>query len=227
MRPEERENYRYSHGAENPIRKEEQVMFSLLSNGNGKKLLDVGCGIGTIALELQKKGFEVTGVDFSNVAVSKCQQKGLNAIVSDVDEAGLKFPDKSFDVVWAGDVIEHVFDPIFLFEEMARILKDNGRILATVPNNFPMRKRLNIFLTGKSIQSNIYRKLRQCKHHTFFSWELLIYMLSEAKLSVDRYFSIYKIPKTKLQRITSNKIIGRLFGRIFIVSAHKSSACVE
>jgi len=222
MRAEERENHRYSKGAQNPIDKPEELMFSLLPNGSQKKLLDIGCGIGTIALELQKRGFQVTGVDFSEVAIKKCRQQGLDAIVSDVDKDGLRFSDNSFDVVWAGDVIEHVFDPIFLFEETHRVLKNDGCFLMTVPNDFYLHKRWKIFLSGKSIQSGVYRKLRQCKHHTFFSWELLEFRLNESKLSIDRYPSIYGARRKKTRKVTSNKVIGRLFGRKFIICAHKS-----
>ena len=221
MRPEERENQRYLNGAQNPIGKEEHILFSMVSDGGGKKLLDVGCGIGTISLRLKKKGFEVSGVDFSEVAVNKCREQGLNATVSDVDRDGLKYADKSFDIIWASDVIEHVFDPIFLLEEIYRVLKDDGRVLMSVPNNFTLRKRRRIFLSGRSVQSNIYRKSRQCKHHTFFSWELLEYMLKESGLSVGRYFSVWRIPWTKQERTTSNKILGRLFGRIFVISVRK------
>lgn len=223
MRAEERENYRYSKGAQNPTDKPEELMFSLLPSGSQKKLLDVGCGIGTIALELQKRGFRVAGVDFSEVAIKKCRQQGLDAIVSDVDKDGLKFSDNSFDVVWAGDVIEHVFDPIFLFKEISRVLKNDGRLLMTVPNDFNLRKRFKIFRSGKSIQSGVYRKLGQCKHHTFFSWELLSYMLDESKLFVDCYFSICGSRRSKSKKVTSNKVIGRLFGGKFIIGAHKLS----
>jgi ubiquinone/menaquinone biosynthesis C-methylase UbiE len=221
MRPEERENRRYSTGSVNPIDIEEDVLFSFLPNGDGKNLLDVGCGIGTIGLELKKKGFQVSGVDFSEVGIKKCLELGLDAKLSDIDADGLKFNDKSFDVVWAGDVIEHVFDPIFLFEEIYRVLKDDGCLLATVPNNFYMRKRWKIFISGKSMQSGVYRKSGQCKHHTFFSWELLCYMLEKSKMYMDRYSSVYRLPKSKIRRITANKTIGRLFGRKFIFSARK------
>ena len=226
MMPEERENHRYSTGSLNTIAEPELVMFSMLPEGNGKELLDIGCGIGTISLELEKKGFNVTGVDFSKVGIDKCLEKGLNAILSDVDEDGLKFPDKSFDVVWAGDVIEHVFDPIFLLEEISRVLKDNGIFLLTVPNNFSLRIRVKIALLGRSIQSDIYRKLRQCKHHTFFSWELLTYMLNHSKFFIDRYYSIIGRSKLavrghKKARVVSNTLIGKWFGRVFAVSARK------
>jgi len=227
MRAEDRENYRYAHGAQNPIAKEEELMFSLLPNGNQKKLLDVGCGIGTITLELQKKGFQVTGIDFSEVAIDKCLQSGLDVILSDVDKDGLKFPDRSFDIVWAADIIEHVFDPMFLLDEINRVLKDDGLVIMSIPNNFPLIRRIKLCLSGKSVQSNIYRRMRQCKHHTFVSWELLKFMLDESKLAVDWYYSICKIPKIKKQTTTANKTIGRLFGKAFILSARKSSSSAE
>lgn len=221
MRPEERENHRYSTGSPNTIAEPELVMFSMLPEGKGKKLLDVGCGIGTISLELEKKGFKVAGVDFSRVGIDKCLEKGLNATLSDVDKDGLKFPDKAFDVVWAGDVIEHVFDPIFLLEEIARVLKDDGIMLLTVPNNFSLRSRTKVALLGQSIQSGIYRKFRQCKHHTFFSWELLTYMLDHSKFLIERYYSIISHSRLKKGRVTSNILIGKWFGDVFAVSARK------
>ena len=100
MRPVDRENDRYAKGAQNPVKREEEILFSFLPEGAHKRLLDVGCGIGTISLELQKRGFQVSGVDFSEVAVEKCRRQGLEAIVSDVDREGLRFPDGTFDVVW-------------------------------------------------------------------------------------------------------------------------------
>jgi methionine biosynthesis protein MetW len=223
MRPEDRENLRYSKGARNPIELEEQIMFSLLpprSSGQGR-LLDVGCGIGTISVELQRKGFQVTGVDFSEVAISKCLEKGLDAILSDLDRDGLQFPDNSFDIVWAGDVVEHVFDPIFLLEEIYRVLKSDGYLILSTPNDFNLHSRWRIFISGRSIQSDIYRSLGQCKHHTFFSWELLDYMLSQAGLVVDGCASVVRLPKTEWERLTNSRIIGALLGRIFIVRARK------
>ena len=221
MRPEERENKRYSTGSINPIDTEEKILFSLLGEADRKSLLDIGCGIGTISMQLQEKGFNVTGIDFSKVGIEKCKSLGLDAKLCDVDKEGLPFPDKTFDIVWAGDVIEHVFDPLFLFEEIARVLKDDGSLLASVPNDFFLKRRWRIFVKGKSIQSGVYRKLRQCKHHTFFSWELLLYMLEEANLVMNRYAATGRKKGRKEKKIITNKTLGRLLGRKFIFSAGK------
>lgn len=221
MRPQDRENLRYSKGFENPVAMEEKVMFSFLPESKGRRLLDVGCGEGTVSLELQRRGFDVYGIDFSSVAVKEAKGKGLNAIEHDVDKEGIPFNDNFFDIIWAGDVIEHVFDPMFLLREMRRVVKKTGKILITTPNDMSLSRRISIFLMGKSPQSDIYRKLGQCKHHTLFSLELLEYMLNDANLSSRRIGFVIRFPKTKIDRYSNNKILGKLFGRVFIVEANK------
>jgi 2-polyprenyl-3-methyl-5-hydroxy-6-metoxy-1,4-benzoquinol methylase len=222
MRAEEREDARYASGVGNPVELEENIMFSLLpdTRGTPMRLLDIGCGVGTISQLLAKRGFTVSGVDFSAVAIERARAAGVDAKVSDVDRDGLQYDASTFDVVWAGDVIEHVFDPINLIRESSRVLKPDGRFLFTVPNDFNLWSRLRIFLTGRAVQSEVYRKYEQCKHHTFFSWELLTYMLGRAGLKPAEVRSIYHVPKVgRTDRITHSASVGKLFGRVFIVAA--------
>ena len=220
MKPRDRENKRYLFGSDNPIDIEERVMFSLLPKLKGAKLLDVGCGIGTISLELQKQGFEVYGIDFSSVAIKKAKENGIKAIECDLDKEGIPFEDNYFDVVWAGDIVEHVFDPIFLLKEISRVVKPSGKVLLTTPNDFHLKKRLSVFILGKSPQSDIYRNLGQCKHHTMFSLELLKYMLSQGGLDSHSIHSIIKIPKSNIKRYCKSKLLGVLFGSVFIIEAY-------
>jgi 2-polyprenyl-3-methyl-5-hydroxy-6-metoxy-1,4-benzoquinol methylase len=223
MKADEREDKLYESGKENEISTEEKILFSFLpkieAESTSNKLLDIGCGVGTISKELQNLGYDVMGIDFSSVAVEKAKEKGINAICRDVDGGGLDFPDNHFDVVWAGDVIEHVFDPISLFEEIRRVLKKDGVLLLTTPNDFNLRSRIKIFLKGVSIQSGIYRSKRQCKHHTYFSWELLEYMLEDTGFVCQNFKSIIIPPKSKTEKVTENKTLGIWLGRIFIVKA--------
>lgn len=220
MKPEDRENWRYSNGGGNPIEIEERIMFSLLPKLKGAKLLDVGCGIGTISCQLQKRGFEVYGIDFSSVAIKKAKEKGIKAMECDVDKNGIPFEDNYFDVVWAGDIIEHVFDPIFLLKEMSRVVKPLGKVLLTTPNNFHLKTRLSVFISGKSPQSDVYKNFGQYKHHTMFSLDLLEYMLDQAGLDSHSIHSIIKIPKSNIKRYCKIRILGALFGAVFIVETH-------
>ena len=205
MKPQDRENWRYSTGYGCPIDLEESVMFSLLpKTGEGGRVLDVGCGVGTVSLELQDRGFEVYGIDFSSVAIEKAREKGVNAIECDVDGNGIPFEDGYFDVVWAGDVVEHVFDPMFLLEEISRVLKTTGKVLISTPNDMNLYRRIYMFVTGKSPQSNVYRKYRQCKHHTVMSVELLEFMCITAGLSLHSIGSVIALPRLKWSRKYSN-----------------------
>jgi len=112
MRANDREDLLYSKGKRVRIDKEEEYMLSLVgmpSNKN-KTLLDVGCGTGEMSKELNKLGFETFGLDFSSVAIDIAKRNGIKCKQADVD-LGIPADDTSFDIAWAGDVIEHVFDP--------------------------------------------------------------------------------------------------------------------
>jgi 2-polyprenyl-3-methyl-5-hydroxy-6-metoxy-1,4-benzoquinol methylase len=220
MKPHERENWRYSVGSDNPIGLAERAMFSLLPKLNKGKLLDVGCGVGTISLELLNLGFKVYGIDFSSVAVEKAVEKGISAILCDVDKEGIPFKDGCFDVVWAGDIVEHVFDPIFLLEEIARVLHPTGKVLISTPNDMHVYRRISLFVSGKSPQSDVYRQYKQCKHHTVMSVELLEYMLATAGLSTYSIGAIIKLPKQD-RKYSDTRLLTVLFGRTLVVEARK------
>jgi methionine biosynthesis protein MetW len=221
MKPREREDRRYLAGSDNPIDLPERVMLSLLPDpASGRRLLDVGCGVGTISLELQRRGFRVSGIDFSSVGVKKARAKGIEALLCDVDASGIPFEDHSFDVIWAGDVLEHLFDPISMLEEVSRILKPGGKALISTPNDMHSYSRLSMFVTGRSPQSATYRRLRQCKHHTVMSSELLEYMLNTSGFSRYSIGSIAKLP-TRKRRHSKSRLLGSLFGRVFIAEAYR------
>jgi len=73
---------------------------------SGKKVLDLGCGGGDHALYFQQQGLDVTCVDLSQEMVKLCKEKGLHAIVMDIED--LKFEKESFDGVWAVTSLLHV-----------------------------------------------------------------------------------------------------------------------
>ena len=220
VRAREREDQRYSRGSDNPIEMEEHIMFSLLPMPGNGRLLDVGCGVGTVSLELQKRGFDVYGVDFSPVAVERAREKGINAVLCDVDAEGLPFGNDYFGVVWAGDILEHVFDPIFLLKEIARVLSVEGKVLISTPNDMNVYKRISAFALGKSPQSDIYRAFGQCKHHTVMSAELLEYMLTTAGLARYSISAVVKLPRLD-KRYSTSKVLSSLFGRTLIAEAFK------
>jgi 2-polyprenyl-3-methyl-5-hydroxy-6-metoxy-1,4-benzoquinol methylase len=195
MKPAAIEDTRFAQNDYCPTRLEEQVMFEYLDtiakNYPGRQLLDLGCGSGLISKQLQERGWQVRGLDFSSVAVAKAQANSIDAAVADIDE-GLPEPADQYDVVVAGDVLEHVFDPLAAIGEVARVLKPGGYFLVTVPNDVSVMVRLKTLL-GISYQEVMYRRSGVYKHHTFFTVGLLSYLLKRHRFTVEKTARITNI----------------------------------
>ena len=205
MKPAEREDNLYRNGKRCQISLEEEVLLEILDNNSpaGSKVLDIGCGSGEIARVINEKGYAVSGIDFSPVAIELARKQGINSHLADLD-SGIPFDDNTFDIVWAGDVIEHVFDPIFLLNEINRVLVPSGQLLCTIPYDLNIATRLRVFF-GHSYQENVYREYGQYKHHTFFSLPLMKFMLDRVGLKLQDIKYLIRIPKTKIQFGTKSR----------------------
>jgi SAM-dependent methyltransferase len=95
------------------------------------RILDVGCGTGA-NLEMLARFGNAEGVDVSTEALDFCRARGLKNVRQGQAER-LPFPDSSFDIVTALDVIEHLDDDTAGLSEMGRILRPGGRALLFVP----------------------------------------------------------------------------------------------
>ena len=79
MKADQRENLRYESGIRCEINSEEKIMFNFLEKYSepNSKLLDIGCGTGDISREIEKKGYNVTGIDFSSTAIDIAKKKRI------------------------------------------------------------------------------------------------------------------------------------------------------
>jgi SAM-dependent methyltransferase len=126
---------------------EERVeLFRDYVGGPGRRVLDLGCRYGALT-QAYARGNEVTGVDVDREALVEAAKLGIDTQWADVDEP-LPFADASFDVVVAGELLEHVRDPARLIAEARRVLRPGGQLVASVPNAFRLKNRLR-FLLGR------------------------------------------------------------------------------
>jgi len=133
--------------------------FSLITDSNGKKILDVGCNTGYIPLLLYEKGFEVIGIDLfkEQIEIANDVKEHLN-IHSDklsftqMDFLNNNFPDNYFDYALLLEVIEHVTNPWEFLEQFYRVLKPGGYLILSTPNV------LNTYQISKQFYPNL-RKL--------------------------------------------------------------------
>ncbi|MFC1414834.1 class I SAM-dependent methyltransferase [Streptacidiphilus sp. N1-12] len=103
----------------------------------GQELLDVGCGPGTITADLAKivAPGRVTAVDYSAEVLAQAEravaEAGVSGVVFEVaDIHALPYPDDSFDVVHAHQVLQHVADPVQALREMRRVCRPGGVVAA-------------------------------------------------------------------------------------------------
>jgi SAM-dependent methyltransferase len=101
------------------------------SRASGLRILDVGCGTGTMLTYLASYG-KADGVDIDEEAIGYCHERGLTD-VSLGEASELPFDDRTFDLVTALDVIEHLDDDAAALREMRRVLRPGGHLLVTVP----------------------------------------------------------------------------------------------
>jgi SAM-dependent methyltransferase len=114
--------------------------------GSGKRVLDLGCRSGALT-RAYVEGNEVVGVDVDRASLAEAAKLGIETVWADVDEP-LPFPDESFDVVVAGELLEHVRFPDRLVGEGVRLLRPGGVFVGSVPNSYRLKSRLR-FLAGR------------------------------------------------------------------------------
>lgn len=108
-------------------------MIAELGVGNDARVLDIGTSTGTNLRMLGELGFtRYEGLDSSDDAVSWCASKGLGKVTRG-DVCAIPFPDASFDMVLATDIIEHVDDDARALGEIRRVLKPGAPAIITVP----------------------------------------------------------------------------------------------
>jgi ubiquinone/menaquinone biosynthesis C-methylase UbiE len=124
----------------------------------GQHVLDVGCGPGTITIDLAQlvAPGNVVGIDNEPAplgpALTEAQRQGVRNVsfaVGDVYQ--LNYPDTTFDIVHAHQLLQHLMEPVAALEEMRRVCKPGGLVAArdadfTAMTWYPLDARLDRWL---------------------------------------------------------------------------------
>lgn len=118
------------------------------ANTSDIKLLSIACSTGIAEEKFLKLGLDVHGIDGAEEAIKEASKRGIKTKIGDITEK-LPYDSKQFDIVYAGEVIEHLLDTRSFLQEIYRVLKPNGLLIITTPNLATLTDRIK-FLFGKA-----------------------------------------------------------------------------
>ena len=113
-----------------------QWLLDLLDAQSGRRLLDISCGVGSLPRLAAQSGLKAHGVDFSEAALRVTHQEApaVGPVVGDGER--LPYQDACFDYVTHIGSLEHYEHPEAGAQEIARVLKPDGRACVLLPNTF-------------------------------------------------------------------------------------------
>lgn len=171
-------NLRYSeftYSKEDMLRIKKAVLFI----PENSLVLDIGCGDGTISVLIRElKNCKVVGVDISSNALKLAKKKDIEVIQHNLEEP-LPFKDSSFDCVFAGEIIEHIFDTDFFVREIWRVLKPHGKLIVTTPNLAGLGSRISLLLGKKPWMINNRLTSESAGHIRYFVAKDLVELLED------------------------------------------------
>ena len=155
------------------MKKEFQIISDLTKNNT--RVLDVGCGDGTLMKYLKdEKNVDTRGLEISKKKVQDCTSKGLSVIEGNAEKDLLQFPDLSFDYVILSQTLQAFYNPEEVIDNLLRVA---NKAIVTIPNFGHWKVRIHLLLKGtmpvtKNLPNEWYNtpNLHMCTIKDFFNF---------------------------------------------------------
>ena len=146
-----------------------KTIVKLANVSKHDSVIDVGCGEGYI-LSLLPKAKKSIGLDISKVALNRAKKflqnrKDIELLLG--DGQNIRFEDDSFDVVICSEMLEHIPNPHAVIKELHRILKPNGNLVVSIPDESRIKQIMQIVKFFK-----VDRFLHAARKQETYEWHL-------------------------------------------------------
>ena len=231
---------RYNHPIDiNNLNDSSAVLYSFVKEGSS--VLDVGCACGTLAQILyKKKQCHVSGIEYNTENFAICRKLHIFENLWQIDLNQLKKEqlnnfNQYFDAIILGDVLEHLINPEQVLSLLKDLVKENGRVLISLPNIGHASIKSNLLL-GRFDYTE--QGILDKTHLRFFTAHSIIAFLTKQNLRINhlkritmpldgyQYYKFSKLPKNLvtpekyLLLVENDALTGKIanvkVGRLFV-----------
>ena len=162
-------------------REDLQVIFDIIQPNS--KVLDLGCGDGSLLYELiKKKNASGLGIEVSMEKIKSCLEYGISVTQEDLNEGLKDFQNNSFDYIILSQTLEYIANPVYLIQEMLRVGK---KCIISFENLAYWKNRISFLFKGT------LKRKRSDNDHLFYGKKIQI-------LTVNKFFNFCAYYKIKI-----------------------------
>ena len=198
-----------------------EVLHPIVPDGS---FLDFGAGVGTFAKELSHS-FKLSRLVCADLLpLPDGLPENIEWIQADLNDS-LPLPDGSFDVITAVEVIEHLENPRAVFRELQRLLRPNGLLILSTPNQESLRSYVTLIVSGHFA---FFRSGNYPAHITALLREDFVRICKETSFTPPafRYTNMGRIPmmtRYSWQQFSWGRLRGRLFSDNLVICTKRGS----
>lgn len=193
-----------------------------------KRVLDVGCSVGTLGQALRERGAEVTGIEIDPRMGAEARQRLNEVHITSVEDEALfaVLRDRSFDCIIFADLLEHLVDPWKTLERFVERLAPDGVVVASLPN-------IRHYTTIRTLLFQGYwpyrdRGIHDRTHLRFFTLRNIRDLFASSGLTIrklDRNYRIIEQPHrlNRLAPLLALPLLRELFAYQYLVQAGRGA----
>jgi len=181
-----------------------------LIKGSNLRVLDIGCGSGSIAERLKNEGHIIDGITLSELEHKQAQKHLRHAFIYNLENGLPKsLADNEYDFVVCSHVLEHIAYPDTLLKDIKRVLKNDALIVVALPNVFYYKARWQLLKGSfKQEESGIW----DYTHLRWYSFKTAASLLVQYGFTIELATVTGDLPGASLfRKIFNDKIRKKLF----------------